>query len=236
MGILAPRYDRLLVLAILASLTLHLVVAYFIPAVAEFARRGPAIETIIFTHVARISFEQRKAAPRRSHAAAPRRSTQLRVAHATPVERASGHNAQVKHSVKPTDVSAAAPAFGTTSVGNTSATAIASATPAATPTTDARQIASVEKQNEPGGYMPLGAEVPDPVLDPNARKALQSLGVHVTLIVTVGDDGRTKNIEFQPPLDAEMQSKIQALLADASWDPAVCGGGVPCEGRAVIKL
>jgi hypothetical protein len=32
------------------------------------------------------------------------------------------------------------------------------------------------------------------------------------------------------------KSRIQSLLADASWDPAVCGGGIACEGTATIRL
>ena len=75
------------------------------------------------------------------------------------------------------------------------------------------------------------------MLDPRVKSALiQRFNVHVTLLITVGDDGRTKKIEFRPPLDAQTQRAIQTLLADASWDAAVCGGGVSCEGVATIKL
>jgi hypothetical protein len=62
------------------------------------------------------------------------------------------------------------------------------------------------------------------------------LGVHVTLVIDVGDDGRTENVVFSPPLDPQVETRIRALLADATWDPAVCGGGVSCEGSATIKL
>ena len=84
--------------------------------------------------------------------------------------------------------------------------------------------------------MPFGAEQPEPVLDPSVRKELDALGAHVTLVVTVGDDGRTESVDFQPPIDPALESRIRSLLSDASWDPAVCGGGVACEGRATIKI
>ncbi len=74
------------------------------------------------------------------------------------------------------------------------------------------------------------------MLDPGVRQQLSALGTHVTLIVTVGNDGRTENVVFQPPIDSQLESKIRSLLADASWDPAVCGGGVSCEASATIKL
>ncbi|MDP9111947.1 MAG: hypothetical protein M3M96_09980, partial [Candidatus Eremiobacteraeota bacterium] len=78
--------------------------------------------------------------------------------------------------------------------------------------------------------MPFGADLPEPVLDPKVRAELvrRFASVHVTLLVTVGDDGRTKNIEFHPPLGARLQAEISALLVAANWDAAVCGGGIPC--------
>ena len=64
----------------------------------------------------------------------------------------------------------------------------------------------------------------------------QRFGVHVTLVVTVDENGRTENVSFQPPLDAQTERAIETLLASATWDAAVCGGGVTCEGTATIKL
>jgi hypothetical protein len=83
--------------------------------------------------------------------------------------------------------------------------------------------------------MPLGVS-DTPVLDPSVRKALLALGVHVRLTITVDSAGRTKNVAFQPPLDASVEEQIRTLLASASWDPAVCGGGMTCEGQATITL
>ncbi len=90
--------------------------------------------------------------------------------------------------------------------------------------------------NDRGGVSPFGAEQP-PVLDPRVKAALlQRFNVHVVLIITVGEDGKTKKVEFHPPLDDATQRAIQTLLANANWDAAVCGGGVSCEGVATIKL
>ncbi|MFZ1016967.1 MAG: hypothetical protein WAN39_03760, partial [Candidatus Cybelea sp.] len=107
--------------------------------------------------------------------------------------------------------------------------------PVSTASPQVRDVAS-ENARPAGGYLPFGAEQPTPVLDPEVRKQLDALGTHVTLIVTVGDDGKMTNLVFTPPVDAQTETKIRSLLADANWDPAVCGGGVACEGQATIKL
>lgn len=87
-----------------------------------------------------------------------------------------------------------------------------------------------------GGVLPFGA-AQEPVLDPNIRAQLaKRVTVHVTLHVTVDEDGHTKHVAFDPPVDAQLERTIEAILADASWDAAVCGGGVSCEGTATIKL
>jgi hypothetical protein len=128
----------------------------------------------------------------------------------------------------------AAPAVATVARAG-EANAGGAAAPDVTPSPVARTVAS-EGTRQTGGYLPFGAEQPVPVLDPNVLKQLGTLNVHVTLLVTVGDDGRTQNIEFQPPVDPQVESRIRSMLADASWDPAVCGGGVSCSGIATIKL
>jgi hypothetical protein len=84
--------------------------------------------------------------------------------------------------------------------------------------------------------MPFGADEPDPVLDPKSLKQLQALGVHVTLVVTVGDDGKTKRVDFHPPLDPQIEAQVRALLVAANWDPAYCGGGIPCQKDTNITL
>jgi pyruvate/2-oxoglutarate dehydrogenase complex dihydrolipoamide acyltransferase (E2) component len=128
----------------------------------------------------------------------------------------------------------AAPAVATVAEAGDSK-ANGDAGPASSATPAARAVASVDA-HQAGGYLPFGAEQPVPVLDPAVRKALDGLGVHVTLVVTVGDDGHTTNVVFAPPLDPQIENRIRSLLADASWDPAVCGGGVSCEAQATIRL
>jgi hypothetical protein len=108
-------------------------------------------------------------------------------------------------------------------------------------TAPAPSTAPVAAQNDAasrqaaGGYMPLGVN-DTPVLDPSVRKSLRALGVHVTLTITVDNAGHTKHVTFAPPLDPDVQAQIQSILASASWDPAVCGGGMTCEGQATITL
>jgi hypothetical protein len=122
------------------------------------------------------------------------------------------------------------------------ASAVRSGGATAEPST-AAVSASAAPQNVPdetrrqpvGGYEPLGVN-DMPVLDPAVRKALLALGVHVTLTITVDGNGHTKHVAFAPPLDPSVEQQIQALLAAASWDPAVCGGGMTCEGQATITL
>jgi hypothetical protein len=146
--------------------------------------------------------------------------------------------AEPRRHASPTPVVAsnapAAPSAGAVPRAGTGTTNT-NAAPNVTPSPAAREVASVGRQ-QVGGYLPFGAEQPDPVLDPNVRKQLDALGAHVTILVMVGEDGRTESVFFDPAIDPQIENRIRALLSDASWDPAVCGGGVACEGRATIKL
>lgn len=113
----------------------------------------------------------------------------------------------------------------------------AAATQTAQPTAAPRVVAAnAPGTSDVGGLMPFGAELPVPVLDPRVVERLRRLHVRVTLLVTVGNDGRTKSVVFQPPVDPLVEQRIVALLSDAAWDAAVCGGGIACPGQAVIKL
>jgi hypothetical protein len=108
-------------------------------------------------------------------------------------------------------------------------------TPQPQTTVDARPVDG-SGASDRGGVLPLGA-AQEPILDPSVRSQLQKrVNVHVTLLVTVGEDGKTKHITFQPPVDAQIEQEIESILAAANWDAAVCGGGVSCEGVATIKL
>ena len=221
--------------ATLASLGVHAAVALAIPALAWTASSSVPVETVSFTHVLHVEVlpprvlkpPPRAVAPR--HAPTPRVSfaSRLHVVAVIPHRHASPEPAVATNAP-------AAPAVETAQRAGTGS-AQTNAAPNVTPSPVVRAVASVGR-HEAGGYLPFGAEQPEPVLDPNIRRALDGLGVHVTLVVTVGEDGRTESVAFAPPVDAQTESRIRSLLVDASWDPAVCGGGVACEANATIKL
>ncbi len=222
--------------ATLASVGIHVLVALAIPALAWTESSAPRVETVSFTHIVRVEIKPPKAVQPPPRAVAPRRSTKAivnfahhaRIVAATPHRHAPPAPAIASNAPVAPDV-AAVPRTGT---GNADTNAV----PNATPSPVIRQVASTGARPQPGGYLPFGAQQPDPVLDPDVRKELDALGAHVTLIVTVGEDGRTENVTFQPPIDPQLETRIRSLLADASWDPAVCGGGVSCEAQTMIKL
>lgn len=221
--------------ATLASLAIHVLAALAIPALAWTASTAAPVETVSFIHVVRVEITPPRAPKPPPRAVAPHHDARLtvnfarhvRLVTARPHRRASPEPAIESNAP-------AAPAIAAVQrAGAGSADTITA--PNATPSPVVRSVASVGAR-KPGGYLPFGAEQPEPVLDPGVRQQLDSLGTHVTLIVTVGDDGRTEDVVFNPPIDSQLEGKIRSLLADASWDPAVCGGGVSCEGRATIKL
>ncbi len=221
--------------AMLASLGFHALAALLIPALAWTVTSAAPVETITFTRVARIEIQRREPPRPQPRAAAPHRSSETKISETTRLELA--HTAMHRVSSPPPAVSyreSTAPSVAAASrAGN--GTASGEAAPQASASPAARAVASTVGRDK-GGYLPFGAEQPDPVLDPGIRKQLDSFGVHVTLLVTVGEDGRTKRVVFEPDVDPQLESRIESLLADASWDPAVCGGGISCEGRATIKL
>lgn len=223
--------------SMVASVALHGMVALWIPALIWLPSDSSApVETISFVRVAHIQIapqRQPKPAPK---PVAPRESVKIAIAAPIRVELARTTSRRKATPLPDTSFKdSSAPAVADVpkpGTGNVTAEA-APPQPTAPPVT--RAVASVAGRDT-GGNMPFGAEQPDPVLDPNVLRQLAGLGVHVTILVTVGDDGRTKTVAFETPVDGQIESHIQALLADASWDPAVCGGGIACEGRATIKL
>ncbi|MGB8518560.1 MAG: hypothetical protein WCD38_00175 [Candidatus Tumulicola sp.] len=220
--------------ALLASFGVHLLAALLIPALAFTMTSAAPVETITFTHVAHIEIQRREPPRPQPRAAAPNRSpervisetTRVELAHATHKVSSPPPATAYRQSTAP--VVAAAPRAG-------NGTTDGEAAPQTTASPAARAVASTVDRDT-GGYLPFGARQPDPILDPSVRRQLASLGVHVTLVVIVGEDGRTKTVEFQPNVDAQTETRIQSLLADANWDPAVCGGGIACQGQATIKL
>jgi hypothetical protein len=221
--------------AALASLTLHVLVALAIPALAWTVATTAPVETVSFTHILHIEIKPPRALRPPPRAIAPRHDVKTAfnfTKHVHLVTVRPHRNASPDPAL-----ASSAPAAPAVAAAQQAGTGVArgDAAPDASPSPAARAVASVGSR-QVGGYLPFGAEQPDPVLDPSVRKELEGLGAHVTLIVTVGDDGKTQNVVFQPPIDPALESRIRALLADASWDPAVCGGGVACQGQATIKL
>ena len=221
--------------ATLGSVALHVLAALSIPALAWTASTAPAVETVSFARVEHIVIVPPEHRPQ-PKAVAPHRSVVPKVTLVAEHVELSKTSPRHSSSPPPANQSArsSAPALAPNSVAG-AGTVAGDAEPRATATPVSREVASVGT-HDAGGYMPFGAEQPDPVLNPSVRRELDTLGVHVTLIVTVGEDGKTKNVAFDPAVDSALQSRIESLLADASWDPAICGGGVSCEGRATIKL
>lgn len=218
-----------------ASVGIHVLVALAIPALAWTASTSTPVETISFRHILHVEILPHPAPHPPPRAIAPHRAVKPTIDFANHVHlvAASPRRRAIQTHVTASNAPAA-PAVGTEVRAGTGTTD-ASAAPNVTPSPLARAVASVGTQKV-GGYLPFGAEQPEPVLDPNVHQQLAALGAHVTLVVTVGEDGRTETIVFNPPVDPQIESRIRALLADASWDPAVCGGGVACEAQATIKL
>jgi hypothetical protein len=231
---IAADSRRLITTAVILSLLVHGLVALVIPAMAWTESTATPFETISFIHIAHIEVAQHHPVHQAPRALAPEKSVAPAVHFVTHHElaRTTGR----RHAVMPHNVTASRSTAPTVAMDSQAGSATGTGSdppqPAATP---AHAVSTVGNHDD-GGYMPFGAEQPDPVLDPGIQKQLAALGVHVTLVVTVGVDGRTKNILFQPTIDAALETRIQSLLSDANWDPAVCGGGVACEAQATIKL
>lgn len=232
--------DTLLARALAASLALHLLFAFFVPTwLPQQSVPDVPLQAISFAHIVRARVERTVVHP--SAAAAVARAhpaPRVRMPHTLaplqkPVARArplpqphAGIAAVPALAPRPaiTDVPASAPPrLAATPVPNSQAT-----------------IAPVSSQgagrSDRGGVLPFGASQ-DPVLDPAVLNALRTrFPVHATLTVTVGENGKTERVQFAPPLDPQTEREIQALLATATWDAAVCGGGVSCVGTAKIDI
>lgn len=254
MGTLTHRFDdRLLWQALAVSLALHLVLALLLPVWTAGQSGGlQPVESITLARIIRVEVQRPSAAslpvavPQtkriNAHVSFARARSELtanrpkRKPRPLPQTGPKGGTiaAAPRHvaNVQTTPLIARAPA---SSLPASSSESHAQQTPQPEVTVQAQAVAGNGVANR-GGVMPLG-ERQDPVLDPSVRAQLAKLvRSHVTLTVIVGDDGHTKSVHFSPPLDAATQRQIETLLADAAWDAAVCGGGVNCEGTAVIRL
>lgn len=252
MVIAARTGNRLLTWAIAGSLAVHLLIALFLPiwAPAQSSDTQP-VEALSFARVIRVQMQRLATATRpvsvpdtarkaktvsfarhKSELAANRRSPHARPKAVNgpigPMAAAPRH--EVVRRPAPLFARAPAPASSVTS------THTVAVHPPEPQTSIAPHAVDGAGGDDRGGVLPLGA-AQEPVVDPAVLTQLQKrVSVHVTLMVTVGEDGHTKHIAFQPPLDAQLEREIENILAEATWDAAVCGGGVTCEGVATIKL
>lgn len=241
------RRHPLLWRALLASLLVHALVAFFLP--VWNARQSPdqAIEALTFSRIIRLRIERlAKAHP--LPAALPqtsRRAEKISFARVRSELAAKSRTVRRPKPVKgPRGIRAAAPRHE----------AVTSAPPAARPTSEAAAVAVQPMQATPqpqatgkhsneqtgsanrGGTLPFGADQP-PVLDPAIKQEIaRRFAGHVTLVVSVGEDGRTKAVKFEPALDPRVERAIEMILANAGWDAAVCGGGISCDGVATITF
>jgi len=242
---------RLMRRAFGASLAVHGVLALLLPTwIHTQSQELQPVETLTFARIVRLDIARPPArAPERLVVKAVKRAPVPTFAH---VKSEVAAHSKTKRSVpKPVAGTAglvaaapkavpqetAAPLYARTSA---SAEPIAAAsesapmTPAPAAAVGAHSVNGADSDR--GGVMPLGASQ-NPVLDPRVLATLQErIGVHVTLVVRVGEDGRTEHVAFDPPVDSQTEQTIEAILAQANWDAAICGGGVSCEGTATIRL
>lgn len=244
--------SRLFERALIASLGLHLLLALFLPGWIPRQSTGvQPVEALSFARVVRVEIRRPAAAapmvamPETTHHAAKvsfaRSKSELTAKARKPIARPTAVNApEGKLAAAPVHVISRRPAplyarAPASSVPVSSSVSTAQQSPAPQASVAAHAVSGAGASDR-GGVLPFGASQ-DPVLDPGALAQLQKqFNGHVTLVVTVGEDGHTKHITFQPPLDPQVEQRIEAILADANWDAAVCGGGVTCEGVATIKL
>jgi hypothetical protein len=216
--------------ALVASLALHVVLFALIPPFTSLDSKQ-SVELLSFVRAVPIRIQT----PRPHAQLAAAAPVHAQIANAGHVRAASMHVAQHASRLQ-AQQRESAPRYGAVAqAGANGATPGVTAMPAQTAPPQPTASAA-PNQNPVGGMMPLGAEEPTPVLDPSVQRALAALGVHVTLTVNVDSEGHTQRVDFAPPLDANVEDRIRTLLASASWDPAVCGGGVTCAGQAVIRL
>lgn len=241
--------------ALLVSLALHGLAALFLPLLAPATQPSPdTLETISYQRALHVALQRHAATPHTRAAPASKpvavkpRSVQRRAV--TPARKAAASKQRARATAPPTsgatvaarDFSVgvpSAPPAAATSVPVAAKTApLSNAQPSSAPAarSQTREVPNAEGAGARSGIGMFG-EVQDPALAGPVMAELQHrFKLKVTLIVTVGDDGKTKQIEFHPPVTPSVENQIRTLLADANWDPALCGGGIACEGKATIKL
>ncbi len=209
--------------AFAASLALHLVLIALLPSLVAVRSRRPSVATIAFAQVARIELARARRSPQPARSPVP--------AHPRPVAPAPASIRPARHRAPV----ASAPIALAIAPASPSPAPSATPGPAATASPAPVRLASTERLDR-GGYMPFGASQREPVLDDRTARRLRALALHATMRVRVDGNGHIVALSFTPPIDAASRARILALLADASWDPAVCGGGIACTGETTIRL
>ena len=222
--------------ALVASLALHLVLLALIPSLVAVRSRRPSVATIAFAQVARIELAQARRTPQPTRSPAPPAPPAPRRArHMKPQPRPVAPAPASQRPARRRSLVASAPIALAATPASPSPAPSATPGPAATASPAPVRLASTERLDR-GGYMPFGARQAQPVLDERTARRLRALDLNATMRVRVDGNGRILALSFTPPIDAESRERILALLANASWDPAVCGGGIACTGETTIRL
>ncbi|MBV8688994.1 MAG: hypothetical protein JOZ59_02700 [Candidatus Eremiobacteraeota bacterium] len=242
-------------LAFYISLALHAVAALLFPALAPVPAPAPeTLTTISYQRVQRVALQSRPTAPHATAALSAKRVVLPKIVRSratAPARKAPALKPRRHAAAKPTPgaiaqrrtftvgAPSASPVPSTpapVAVTKTAAPSIAAPSSAPAPAQQRREIPNAHGSGARSGIGMFG-EVQDPALEkPVMDQLMRRFKLNLTLIVTVGDDGRTKQIEFHPPVTPVVENQIRSLLVDANWDPALCGGGIACEGKATIKL
>src|SRR5438477_5592018 len=198
--------------AFAASLGIHLVLALIFPLWPTAQPQGPeAVSTLTFAHIAHIHIEKHAdarplpvAMPRTTHRSSTvsfaRKHSELSAKNRNPRSRPTPVNGpQGLVAAAPRLVPARQPVPLVARAPGTRVpkepTLQRAPGPVPNPQGTANVVVSGSGANDRGGVSPFGAEQP-PILDPRVRAALlQRFNVHVTLVITVDEDGHTKKIE-----------------------------------------
>lgn len=229
-----------------ASLCFHALAALLFPArIFTPSISSEVIERISFSKISHVSIHTARAA---ATAVAPRKPTTKPhvVAHrhaptphharaAAPAHRAA-HAPSSAPAAKPSPDQA--PVALAPAVQQTAAPVAAAATPVAQASATAapQTVAAAQGSGRRGGIAPFES-TQDAYLEKTAYDELRKrFHVNVVLKVKVADDGKMLSVTFEPPVPPDVEKQIKDILSTANFDPAICGGGISCEGIATIKL
>ncbi|MDP9023801.1 MAG: hypothetical protein M3N13_00315, partial [Candidatus Eremiobacteraeota bacterium] len=148
MGISLPQRETFLVRALVASMVLHLLFAYFVPTVAWLQSQGPTVESLSFVRVVHISVATPLPAIHPPSAAAPQRAAIPRIVQTKPLR------SRVPNDRPRTAFSrgqSQAPALARATAGAAAPQAAATGAPSSAPQ---EKVATAETRHDAGGYMP----------------------------------------------------------------------------------